>query len=489
MPPWPAYAQINLYLLSGGDRFANLVQWSAMIVSLVLVSRIASLLGAGRRGQLLAALFAATVPVGVSLASTSFTDYLAATWVVVSVWLVVRSMKTSPGWFEWLGLGLTAALGYLTKGTYVLFALPFFLWFAVNRIRHSRVSEWLLRGSVVMALILVMVSPYWIRNLSAFHSIMGPEAHVDMLSNEKPGLEALVSNLVRYSAIQLAGPSRAANQAVESTSRSLLWTLGIDPDNPSYSYQQGLFGVGWLFPGSDSAPLHTGIMVICSAVVLLARRYRSRDVLLLLGLTFLGYLIFCGTLRWQATTRFTLSVFLLLAPVVGWVLTREGSILRLPLAAVLPPAAAVLMLLYAAPSLLFLRWRPLIGLQPRTALQSITQLSRHDMYFRVERQDQELFELLSEQILQTGCKAVALRADSHDHEYLWWVLLEPLKNGIRIEHTLVYPGLEPLLAEDFEPCAMICTVCSDSPNERNGLWPVDLSTDIKLYLPQEFFTP
>ncbi len=46
-PPWAEYAMLHLYILAGGDRLANLVQWVAMAVSLVGVSVIARQLGAG----------------------------------------------------------------------------------------------------------------------------------------------------------------------------------------------------------------------------------------------------------------------------------------------------------------------------------------------------------------------------------------------------------------------------------------------------------
>lgn len=88
-------------------------------------------------------------------------------------------------------------------------------------------------------------------------------------------------------------------------------------------------------------------------------------------------------------------------------------------------------------------------------------------------------------VLETNCKSVALRANSNDLEYYWWILLDPFGNNIELKHTLVYPGLEDLVDTDYEPCALICTVCSDSPNDRNGLWPVNLEDDINLYLPAD----
>ena len=50
-PPWAEYAMLHLYILAGGDRLANLVQWVAMAVSLVGVSVIARQLGAGPRAS------------------------------------------------------------------------------------------------------------------------------------------------------------------------------------------------------------------------------------------------------------------------------------------------------------------------------------------------------------------------------------------------------------------------------------------------------
>lgn len=482
MPSWPAYAQTNLYLLAGGDRLANMVQWSAMVLSLILSSRMASYLGANIRGQLLAALFVASLPAGIYQASSSLTDYSAASWVVLTGWFVLRSIKTDIGWIEWLGLGFNVALGYLTKGTYVLFALPIIIWFAVDRMKKTKHSEWIKRGLIVTILIIVLISPYWIRNWFSFGSAMGPEAHVEMLSNETLGFEGLVLNFFRQTAIQLASPVRFLNQSLNDSVLRMMSFIGIEPNNPAFTYQSARFGVGWLFPGSESAPLHVAIIVFSILVMILLKQYRNKTASMLVLLTFLGYLLFCGYIRWQGTMRFSFATYLLLAPVVGWVL-GQGIFYWLS------PLTAVALILYAAPSLFFLRWRPLIGWRPRTATASIFTISRMDMYFRTWREERILSEVVAEKILATGCQQVALRTDSHDREYYWWILLDPLENDIEIEHTLVYPGLENLIDEGFQACAMICTVCSDSPKERDGLWPVNLEDEIKLYLPEEHLDP
>ena len=64
-PVWAESAVLHLLLLSGTDRLVNLVQWFSMAGSVVGVSLIAGQLGAGRRGQALAALFCGTLPMGI----------------------------------------------------------------------------------------------------------------------------------------------------------------------------------------------------------------------------------------------------------------------------------------------------------------------------------------------------------------------------------------------------------------------------------------
>jgi hypothetical protein len=52
--PWAEYAMTQTTLLSGGDRFANLVEFLSYLGSALGVSVIAKYLGAGIRGQILA---------------------------------------------------------------------------------------------------------------------------------------------------------------------------------------------------------------------------------------------------------------------------------------------------------------------------------------------------------------------------------------------------------------------------------------------------
>ena len=81
-PPWAEFAILHLTVLSGDERWANLVQWFSMLGSLAGVSLIAQHLAATPRGQIFSALFCATLPMGILQASGTQNDYVSAFWLV-----------------------------------------------------------------------------------------------------------------------------------------------------------------------------------------------------------------------------------------------------------------------------------------------------------------------------------------------------------------------------------------------------------------------
>lgn len=63
--PWTEYAILHFQILSGSDRFANLIQWFSMVGATLGVSLIAKQMGADLRGQFFAAVFSITIPMGI----------------------------------------------------------------------------------------------------------------------------------------------------------------------------------------------------------------------------------------------------------------------------------------------------------------------------------------------------------------------------------------------------------------------------------------
>ena len=80
--PWSEFAIMHFQILSGGDRFANLIQWGSMLGSIIGISLIARQLGANSRGQILATVVGATIPMGILQGSSTNNDYVVAFWLV-----------------------------------------------------------------------------------------------------------------------------------------------------------------------------------------------------------------------------------------------------------------------------------------------------------------------------------------------------------------------------------------------------------------------
>ena len=126
--PWAEFAITHLQILSGGDYWANFVQWFFMLGSLIGVSLIAKEFGADARGQVFATVFAATIPMGILQSTSTQNDYAVSFWLVCFVYYGILIQKATK-WQYVLAFGASLGLAFLTKGTAYLYAIPFFIFF------------------------------------------------------------------------------------------------------------------------------------------------------------------------------------------------------------------------------------------------------------------------------------------------------------------------------------------------------------------------
>src|SRR6266404_1826004 len=95
--PWSEYAMMHTELLWGSDRFINIVEWLSLLGSLIAVSLIAKKLGAGPRGQALAAVACVTIPEGVLEASGPMNTYVVSFWIATAVFFLM-DWNDEPSW-------------------------------------------------------------------------------------------------------------------------------------------------------------------------------------------------------------------------------------------------------------------------------------------------------------------------------------------------------------------------------------------------------
>ena len=119
-PPGAEFLLLHLRLMTGVDTLYNLLQWACGVLCVVLVTRLAAQLGVPRRGQLLAALVVASVPMVVLQSSSTQTDLVVAAWVTCVATLVLdgvgRTPLRRPDLPTVLLIGAAAGLVALTQG-------------------------------------------------------------------------------------------------------------------------------------------------------------------------------------------------------------------------------------------------------------------------------------------------------------------------------------------------------------------------------------
>ena len=457
---WAEAAILNLRLLWGNDGLANLVQWSAMVGSLVAVSALAAALGTGRRGQILAACFAFSLPLGVLEATSTQNDYVVAFWLVTLAYFVVQARRHDLTRAEWCALALALGLGLLTKGTFYLLAAPIIGWLLVSQLLRHRLAGAVRRGAFVVLLVALLNAGYWSRNLVTYGGPLGAGPLVRSFARARLRPSSLVASWVRDMALNLATPSEAVNSSLVRGILQLHESLGADAEG---------FTLIWSWNNENLAgnPLHLALVVLTFGVLLALKTKGEKTLPLQYAVVMLvSVLVLFSVLSFDAYgVRHQLGFFVAWAPIVGFVATRLGR-------PRLTAAVGSMLLLASLPWLLFNGSRPLVGLQPRTMIDSVFREPPAAILFANWTELREPYTQAGEAVQVSACREVGLRIDSGDLEYPFWWLLDAAQSGIRIEAIDAYPHLERYVDADFRPCAILCTVCGGRTRlhglERSG---------------------
>ena len=469
LQPLSEYFMLHTYLLSGGDRFVNLVTTAAFVLSIAGVSSIAEAFGLGTKAQAWTALFCATLPNAILQASGPKNDTLLELWLVCLVYFAAR--QNAP--FAGLAFGLALA----TKGTAYLFAPPLIAgvlachhldrlrcprdagtWDSVACHRPDRpggLSHKLLRLAVcLLAGALLLNTPQYLRNLQFSGSPMGPASPyatgLYRWKNDRFGWKPTVSNTLRNLSDQLGGRSARWNQAVYNVSISLHRALHIDPQDPATTWQPTLYGppVSTAHEGSANNRWHL-LLLIAAATLAAWSAWKRHDArwLIYTGSLLVAYLLFCFYLKWEPSgARFQLPLFIVASPLAGFLLAEIRPIF-------IPILLGVFLLSGARLPLLKNWTRPLLGPQ------SLFAISRDESYFSdmLPLHDREAYLEAVDRTARSGCLTVGIDSSSDQPEYVFEALLRERKPAVRFLHTGVenassryYPATPP------RPCAVLC---------------------------------
>jgi hypothetical protein len=438
LQPFAEYFMLHLYLLAGGDRLVNLVQWFGCATSVIGVSLIAMHFGAGRRGQILAALFCATLPNGILQASGAKNDYLLSAWLVAAVWFLLEG--ESP-----ILAGLAVGLAIGTKATVYIYAPALVVAVLI-------LTRWSFRSlATAAACALTLNLPQFARNIDLSGSPLGfDSAQADgkfRWRNETFGWKQTASNLIRNSTEQLGARSERWNQWLYTSAISLHHRIGMDVNDPATTWlwaeyraprntnQEADAGNRW----------HVLILAVCFAIL----PWRSRRLLLYASSLAAGFVLFCFYLKWQPfMARMFLPLFVLASPIAGIL----GEQIR---PAILQFALCVFLLNNARPYL-YENWvRPLKG--PRSVLHT----SRDENYFADMTQwnNRATYFQAVDAIRKLDCLTLGIDMNNLQLVYPIQALLRETDPAIRFIYTGVSnPSAKYARAES--PSAILCLDCA-----------------------------
>ncbi|MDB6092720.1 MAG: hypothetical protein JWM32_282 [Verrucomicrobia bacterium] len=404
MPPLAEMIQAHALGLSHGDHWANVPQWLAYALGLVVVSLLARELGATRRGQWLATLMFAALPMSYLEASSAKNDLLVAVWLGVFTWLALRKTGASQGSAglltapaigirnsgsgirssgaggppalrrpiaEWAAIGAALGLALATKPTAIIFALPVLIAIALPLLRDARGI------AVISIVVLAIVGPHWARNQAWYGSPLGVHQAKDGGEQENTTFSwrSVVSNAARNSALHLATPSPALNHQIESAIARFHKMIGQDLTDPRTTLLTLDFEVAWRPRSEVTAGSFVqcllGVATLISLLVL--RKWRGAPMQLL-AIIVGSLLLYCLLLKWQPWgARLQLPAFLCGTALVAWMAETFG--------------AAVC---WAAAALALVGWLPSAecDIRPLWSGESIFAKTRWENYFRTHPDDQ-----------------------------------------------------------------------------------------------------
>jgi hypothetical protein len=428
LAPGGEYLLLHLRLLTGGDGLYNLVQWSAALGCALAVSRIAAQLGAGRLGQLLAAVTVVAAPMVVLEATSTQNDLVVAAWVGCAATLVVDELNRRSTPAAVLGIGTAAGLVVVTKPTGWLAVAPVLLLWGLAQLwrRPHGATIWrTAAGSVgILVLIGVLAGPYLARVGAEFGSPLGPPDQTGGHTLQRHDPPALLVNALRIGASTLAVPLPPVNRAVSDAVIAVAHAVGVDPQDRAITIGSSTYPDPRWWPDEDHSPypVQSALVLLATFGSIVAPRVPGR--VRAYALTVLGVLVaYAGILKWQPWgNRLVGAALILGAPLVGWALPRLCTA-RVPRLGRRPLIAAALAVVVCA-GVLHGYYAVLLG-APRPLVGAHSVLSRDEWDQRFARLPgyRSSYAWSAAEVRASGARRVGVVIRGDQWEYPWWVML------------------------------------------------------------------
>lgn len=454
--PGAEILQLNFYVLSGQDRTANLAAWIAFAGMVAAAASLAEALGAKVNGQRMAAIFAATIPVAITQATSATNDIVVSFWVVSTVLMLLTYTRKSPKSLNLVLAALAAALAIATKATALIFLWPFALYMIVVLLQRLGMAKMLLWALIAIAIMGGINGGYFYRNQVSYGQFYRPVELANQ-TNEIRNWQVMVSNITRNAALHADLPFPRAENWLLASIFQLHELLGISENDPRTTLG-GAFYIPQVNTSERTSgnPLHAMVLLLSFVAVvgMVVLGKEDAEILVYTGAAFFSMVLFCYLLKWQPTHgRLHLPFFVLFAPLVAVFLDKLEKFQ-------LETVIAAFLLAYAIPWLLQTQERPILPDPSRTYSMSVISEDREKLYFTTNPEDYAPYVEITDVIKAAGITTVGLDLAPDSEEYPFWALLGAPDEDLRIEWVTTETVSKRLLDSDFVPQAIICEDCS-----------------------------
>ena len=323
-PPLGEWNILHFQILSDSDRFANTVEWSALAGCGVVASLIVRELKKGFPVQVLAAIIAVTLPMGLMQSTSTQNVLLVSFWSLAFAMFSIRYVN-GPSARCLTCCGLTLGFALLSKGiAYAIvpgIAAALFLYGLVRAEGFRSRVKLAGAAAAIAAMAMALNSGHYARNWDLFgHPIVVPGS-VHSHINEQINVFVFVSNLVRNSALHLGFPSKAVN---DMTLNAVRRVFGDTMDKiPGTTFGESLFRTGIIFEINEyfaSNFVHFWLLTVSVfGILLFRRRFQFNALTVFYALAvILGTFFFCTLLQWEKwNQRYHTSIFMIGAPIAA----------------------------------------------------------------------------------------------------------------------------------------------------------------------------
>jgi 4-amino-4-deoxy-L-arabinose transferase-like glycosyltransferase len=460
--PGAEFIITHFQVLSGSDRFANLVQWFSMVGSIIGVSLVAERLGADKRGQIFAAVICATIPMGILQGSSTQNDYVASFWTVSFAYYALLAIQREMSQRVSIVAGGALGLALLSKGTAYFFCIPLLVWMTLRGFKNYRKKILFSVLTILLVSIGLNLGYFW-RNNDLYGNIYVAINY----ANHNMTAPLFISNVLRNIVLHFSTPLAIVNDTAYALTQYAHQFLGVALNDERITLLDDFnrpieFYIPFALHEDSAANFVHSILIIACVMMVPILHFRKKTECRMGYMTVLicGFLMLCFYVPWMPWNhRYHLPFFVLFSPLIAVSISdirqRANNNLIIPVTAIL--------ILYALPWLALNSSKRLIGEG------NIFEVTRRQMYYTNNPKIKDSYSGAIEFIISKEFRDIGLVIGGDTWEYpMIQQLAEKSKTPMTIRHVNVQGASSKKYTvfpfDDFSPDAIL--VCEGGDQEK-----------------------